>query len=421
MKLRGKVSLKPKLSYTLRSWLPILQADLSSLEETLKEFSKDNPYIEIKSGFEKREKKYTELVYSNKKNSLTDIIESKNTYEKNLEEILQEQIHSSLFPTEKSRTIALKIAENINKEGYFEGDTEKIAKELKTTKEDVEKIRKRFAYLNPPGIGAKDIKESFLFQLEDLDIDGKSYEKVKKIIENLDNLESFKDKKDFQKALSIIKKFKNPPALEFLKDSTEQIVADIFIFIKNKEIEVKLNGEYYPDIIIDIEQEYEQEEFVQKKLKEARNLINALNMRKETLYKLALMIIEYQYDFFFGGEIKPMKLEDIAKELEYNPSTISRAISNKYISCDRGTIPIKNFFARALDDDISNSAVKNYIVEIIKKENKKKPLSDMKIVSMIEEKFGVKIGRRTVAKYRQQLNIAGSSERKKLYELKICC
>ncbi len=421
MKLRSKVSLKPKLSYTLRSWLPILQADLSSLEETLKEFAKENPYVEIKSGFEKNEQKYIDLFYSNKRTSLTDIIENKNTDKKSLEEFLQEQIHPSLFPTEKSQKIAYKIIEWINEEGYFVGDTKKIAKELKVKEDEVEKVRERFSYMEPPGIGAKDIKESFLFQLQDLDIKEELYREVKEIIENLENLEEIKDKSNFQEALKILKKFKNPPAIEFIQEPNPQVVADIFITINNNEIEVKLNGEYYPDIVIDIKDNESQEEFVKQKIKDARNLINALNMRKETLYKLALMIVEYQYDFFLGGDIKPMKLEDIAKELEYNSSTISRAISNKYIACNRGIIPIKRFFTRALDEEVSNSAVKNFIVEIIKNEDRKKPLSDTKIVSMIEEKFKIKIGRRTVAKYRQQLNIEGSSKRKKLYALELEC
>ncbi len=421
MKLRGRVSLKPKLSYTLRSWLPILQADLSSLEETLREFSKENPYIEIKSGFEKTDQKYIDIFYSNKKTSLSEIIENKNTQRKSLEEFLQEQIHPSLFPTEKSRKIAYKIIEWINEEGYFSADTKKLAEELKVKEEEIERVRQRFCYLDPPGIGAKDLKESFLFQLQDLDIEDKLYKRVKELIENLNNPEKFENKKEFQEAIKILKKFKNPPAIEFMRDSDIQVVADIFITVNDNEIEVKLNGDYYPDIVIDVKESELKEEFVKKKIKEARNLVNALNMRKETLYKLALMIVEYQYDFFLGGEIKPMKLEDMAKELEYNPSTISRAISNKYIACDRGVIPIKRFFTRALDEEVSNSAVKNFIMEVIKKEDRKKPLSDSKIVSLIEEKFNIKIGRRTVAKYRQQMNIEGSSKRKKLYALELEC
>lgn len=417
MRLRQDSSSKLKLSYTLRSWLPILQADIESLEEILKSFKENNPYIEVKSGFESREEKYINYLYDNKKSGLGNSIELFNIYEKTLEEFLYEQIVPPLFPTPKSQNIAYKIIENINHEGYYEGDDKKIAAEFGICIKEIEKVRKRFAHLEPGGIGAKDINESFLFQLEDFELENELYETIKELILNLDNLNAFKRVKYFQEALNIIKKFKNPPAVDFLQESGREIIADIFIEISKEGIEVKLNEDYYPEIVIDVDEKEKDKEFVKEKLKEAKNLIDAFHMRKETLYKLALMLIEYQYDFFMGGEIKPMKLSDLAKELDYNPSTISRAISNKYLSCNRGIMPVKSFFTRALDEDISNSSIKNFVTEIIKNENRQKPLSDMKILSMIEKRYGIKIGRRTIAKYRQQLNIAGSSERKKLYEM----
>ena len=185
-----------------------------------------------------------------------------------------------------------------------------------------------------------------------------------------------------------------------------------------KIIEVSLNDAYYPEIVIETDGLDDKEAFVASKIKDAKDLIDALEMRKATLYKIGLMIIEYQYDFFFGGSIKPMKLKDLADDLGRNPSTISRAISGKYLSCSRGVIPLKQFFATAVEEDISNSAIKEYMCEIIKHEDRKKPLSDVKILKMIEDKFGVKMVRRTITKYRKEFNIAGSSERKKLYALK---
>ena len=102
------------------------------------------------------------------------------------------------------------------------------------------------------------------------------------------------------------------------------------------------------------------------------------------------MIVDYQYDFFTGGEMKPMKLKDIAQELGYAPSTISRAISNKYLECSRGVFAIKSFFTTAIDGDVSNASIKDFLLEIIKSENKKKPLSDVKILSMIEKRIWAK-------------------------------
>ncbi len=417
MKLRVSKTQKPKLSQTLRSWLPILQADLQSLEDVLKKYKDENPFLEIISGFEKRDQKIIESFYT--KRSVHSQIEALNIYEKNLEEVLFEQISPPLFPTSKSQKIAYKIIENLNEEGYFIGDLKKISKELEVLPEDIERVRKRFAHLEPPGIGAVDFKEAFLFQLEDFDLEDEVYKKACKIIDNFENINSLRKDENFKKALEIIKKLKHPPAIEYIQnEGLKEKIPDIFIDFTKDGIEVRLNEDFYPTVVIDTKG-LKEDKFVKEKIKEAKGLINALSMRKETLYKVALMIIEYQYDFFTGGEKKPMKLSDLAKELGYNASTISRAISNKYLSCNRGVVSLKSFFTTAIDDDVSNDSVKNLIIEIVKNEDKRKPLSDSKILAIIEEKLKIKLGRRTVAKYRKQLNIAGSSERKKIYSLSL--
>ena len=145
-------------------------------------------------------------------------------------------------------------------------------------------------------------------------------------------------------------------------------------------------------------------------------------MRKATLKKIGLMIVEYQYDYFSGGDIKPMKLKNIAEDLGYNPSTISRAIANKYLECPRGTIALKSFFTASLGADgdgeeVSNAAIKDFISHVIKNENAQKPLSDLKILELAQKEFSVSMVRRTITKYRKALNIGSSSERKRIYEM----
>ncbi|MCI5787190.1 MAG: RNA polymerase factor sigma-54, partial [Helicobacter trogontum] len=157
--------------------------------------------------------------------------------------------------------------------------------------------------------------------------------------------------------------------------------------------------------------------YFKTKLKEARDLVDALDMRKATIRKIGLMIIEYQYDFFMGGEIKPMKLKDLADEFGHSPSTISRAIANKFLECNRGIFPIKSFFTTAVDGDTSNASIKDFLLELIRNEDKKKPLSDIKILELIEKKFELKMVRRTITKYRKQLGILGSSQRKRMYAI----
>ncbi len=403
MKLKTKTT--NKLSTKLISFLPILKASLDELTEKIKEESLNNPLVEVKN---KRV-----VTFTNLKNAITDEIEALSISKKSFYEELVEQIENSpYFPTEKSRFIALLIAEDITPEGYYDGDEEEIAKIAGCSVEKVAQIRDRFRYLSPPGVGAKDMKESFLFQLDSLDIDDGLYGLTKEIIENLENIDKYSARKRFKEAVNIIRQLKVTPTMEY--DVSEEIIPEIIVINDNGNLEIRLNEEYYPEIFI---KECGNDSYSKEKFKEARSLIDALEMRKSTLKKIALMIVELQYEFFQGGIIRPMKIQDIADELEFAPSTISRAISNKYLLCERGIIPLKNFFSTALDEDVSANQIKEEIKSIIKNEDKNKPLSDDKIAKIVNEKYNLKLVRRTITKYREALNIPSSRERKKLYML----
>jgi len=406
MKLKTKVT--NKLSTKLINFLPILKASVDELYEELKEASKDNPFVEIKN------KKF--ITISNLKKAITDEIETLSISKKTLYEDLIEQIeNSNLFPTEKSKSIAYEILKEISIEGFFEGDERKIAKKLKVDLEKVKKIRERFIYLNPSGVGAKDIKECMLFQLYNMQMPEKVFKLAKEMIEDLENIHKYDDAKHYKDAIKIIKQLKVTPAMEYVID--EEIIPEIIILNTENGLEIKLNEEYYPEIVIkecDLT-----DEFCKKKLHEARDLVDALELRKSTLKKIALMIVEFQYDFFVGGVIKPMKIKDLADELDYAPSTISRAISNKYLLCNKGIIPIKSFFSTALDEDISAMQIKEEIKEIIKNEDKNNPLSDDKITEIINKKYNLNLVRRTISKYRDALEIPTSRERKKLYKINL--
>lgn len=422
IKLSPTQSVKTKLSATLKSWLPILQCSGDDLEETLQDFVKDNPYVEIRNpSFQDFNSRNTQYRGIKKNKGEPEGFENFCLYEEGIYEILSSQISPPLFPTPLSQNIAHEIIQDLNDEGYFDGDIQEIASRLGCHESDVEKIRQRFAFLEPRGIGAKDVIESFFFQLEHSDLKDDDYELAYKILKDLANHFKYKHCTNYSEVMKVIKTFKNPPALQYLAKE-QYIKPDIFVFFENGEIEVRLNMDANPSIQIQRDEEIShiaQEQFVKTKLKEARLLVDALEMRQATLRKIGLMIVEYQYDFFAGGEIKPMKLKDLADEFGHAPSTISRAIANKYLECDRGIFPIKSFFSAALDDDVSNSSIKDFIHDLVKNEDRKKPLSDNKILQLIEEKFGIKIVRRTITKYRQKLNIASSSERKRLYEMSV--
>ena len=430
-KLRGNLQVKTRLSTTLKSWLPILQSGVTELEETLNAIADENPYASVQS--QMTQSLNAKTPKRNKAQSggvSNERFEQNHISEQSLYEVLESQIDSKLFPTSISQSIAFKILENINDEGYLDVAVAELALEMGVSEGEFERVRQRFAYLEPYGVGARDVLESFLFQLNNTDLEGESYELATKVIKDLHNHSKYKNHKDYNLVMKTIKSFKNPPAIEFSPREAE-IIPDIFIFerlksdsLKNTtyELEVAINDAYYPKIVVEENLKLKDKqgaEFLKTKLKEAKDLVDALDMRKATILKIAIALRENQYDFFMGGEIRPMKLKDIAQDLGYAPSTISRAIANKYLECDRGIFPIKSFFTAAIDGDTSNASIKDFILNLVKNEDRKKPLSDLKILKIVEEKFELKMVRRTITKYRQQLNIASSSERKRLYEMSV--
>ena len=417
--LRQNTQVKGKLSNTLKNWLPILQSNILEIEETINDYALENPLIHIQSqitsDFSSKLKKSPSK--NPVKNSISDKIESLSIQQKGLYQILEEQIIPPLFPTQISQDIAMDIIDNINEDGYFDADLNECSKRLSISAEEYDRIRQRFAYLEPHGIGAKNMQECLLFHLfGSEDISDELYDLTSEIIKNLDSHTHYKTHPLYNQSLALIKSFQIPPSLAYQEEDT-CVIPDIFILKDGNEISVSLNDDYYPQITINTDFAHQDQSYLKTKIKEAKDLTDALDMRKQTLRKIGLMIVEYQYDFFMGGEIKPMKLKDLAEELSHSPSTISRAISNKFLECNRGIFPIKNFFTTAIDGDTSNASIKDFINDLIKNENKNKPLSDLKILELIEEKFQIKMVRRTITKYRKQLNIGSSSERKRNYQM----
>ncbi len=416
LRVKTGVEVKNKLSQTLRNWLPILHSSLVELEEAIAPFVDDNPLIEVESGFEESlETQFPKRIpFALPGFAGMESFGSFPTERKGLYDVLSEQVDAPLFPTPRSQRVARHVIENLDEGGYYEGDSEAFCAECAMTPEEFEAIRLRFVHVEPSGIGARDVAESFLFQLESSAISEEGYALARDMIGSLGELGRFRKAKGFAEAMRVIGSFTNPPAIEYWEEPPP-IVPDLLIIYDREEgIEVKLNDRYYPAITID--NGYGSDHpYVREKLKNAKNLVDALEMRKATLYKVGLMIVEYQYDFFTGGAIKPLTLKTLADEFGHNPSTISRAIANKYIACDRGVYPMKDFFTTAIDEEVSNAAIKEFVSELIKNESRKKPLSDMKLLDLVQKEFGITMVRRTIAKYRKQLNIPGSSERRQLY------
>ncbi len=401
---------KQNLNLSLKLWLPMLQTSIQDLESYLTNLSYENPFLEVTKSKD---------FYSNFTSNGTsgEFIESLAFYSNSLNDKISEQIENeTLFPTPNSKKVALEILCDIDENGYFDGDIEKIAITCNVYKEYVESIRQRFARLEPSGIGARDLQESFLFQLDSFDrkIDDELYNFTKKIIKDIAHVDKYASHHRFNDAKDIIKYFNNPPAIDYINDNV-QVIPDFFVEI-NEDIEIKINNAYYPDIKVK-NPFITKNENIKEKLKEAKDLVNLLNLRKSTLYKIVLIIVEKQISFFVGGELRPFSMQEIAAELGFAESTISRAVSNKYIECNLGIFPLKFFFTNAVDKDLSSSQIKSYIKSLVDYEDKEIPLTDEAILEFIETKFGLKMVRRTITKYRKILDIPSSKERKKLYKV----
>lgn len=404
--LSTSLAQKQSLSLSLKMWLPLLQSSLQDLESHLRNISYENPFLDVK-----KPKEFSKALMGNSGEFIESLTLSKESF---YEKVLK-QLTPPLFPTPRSQKVAYEILCDINEQGYFDGDVEQIAIKCSVYKEYVEQIRQRFARLSPAGIGSLDVAESFLFQLDSFDakMDDELYQFIKRAIKDITHLDKYATHHLFEEAKNIIKHFNNPPAVKFMSDEV-QIIPDFYVNV-DEDIDIKINSAYYPDIKVKNTFSSKNDD-AKVKLKEARDLVNLLDLRKSTLYKIVLIIVEKQLSFFVGGELKPYSMQELASELGFAESTISRAVANKYIECSLGVYPLKHFFTNALNNkDLSSSQIKNYIKSLIDNENKEAPLTDKDIVQMIEKKFNLTLVRRTITKYRKLLEVPSSKERKKLY------
>lgn len=359
--------------------------------------------------------------------------------------------------SEHEESIGKQLIGSIEADGYIRRELEAIVNDLafsqgiETTLEEVEKILKKIQSFDPPGIAARNLQECLLLQLERMDnghdIDVAVAKQI--LTECFDEF----TKKHYQK----IQKKLGTEDEEFVRDAVELIVRlnpkpgsgsstgmvknqvvipDYILTNNNGKLELALNSRNAPELRIsrsytEMFKAYDKGDKKDKKLKEAvtfvkqkldaaKWFIDAIKQRQQTLLKTMKAIIDFQYDFFLEGDetkLKPMILKDIAQMINMDISTVSRVASSKYVQTDFGIYPLKYFFSEGITTDtgeeVSSREVKKIIQDIIDAEDKAKPLSDDKLEKILNEK-GYNIARRTVAKYREQLNIPVARLRKEL-------
>ncbi|MFC4782168.1 RNA polymerase factor sigma-54 [Eubacterium multiforme] len=459
MKMEYSINLtqeqKLVMTQEMQMSIKMLQMSVNDLREYIDKEYEENPILDIKdNGQEKSsitEEKvmdkydYKEMIkyfefdnygaqsygsYDDDEVSPFNFISEK----KSLKEYLHEQL-LEISIDKYIKEIGDYIIENLDHRGYLECNLTDICEELNITLEKGEEVLKIVQDLEPYGIGARNIKECLLIQLDKLALDD---DIMVEIVKN--HLEDIADNKYVQlgKALNIspreaqrygdvIKKLEPKPSRGFYTgDEVKFIIPDAaireidgeFIIIMNDSVLPRLSINKTYKQVINKDDNSKDSEYVKEKLNKAIFLIKSIEQRRSTLYRVLEKIIERQKEYLKKGNnyLKPMTLKEIAKELEVHESTVSRAIKDKYILLDRGTVRIKNLFTTSVstaNEDLGVIKIKNRIKELFDSEDKKKPYSDQFIADKLKEEE-MNISRRTVAKYREELGIKSSSKRKRL-------
>lgn len=334
------------------------------------------------------------------------------------------------------RTIGKYIIESLDDNGYMTLTVEEIARALNVTEEKVNTVLSAIQGFDPAGVAAKDLKECLLIQLENRN---EADETVKRVINGyLEDIAANRlatiakelgiTVQEVQEISDLIRSLEPKPGRQFASQvTTRYIVPDIIVEKVNGEYVVTVNesstpklmvSSYYEKVLQESHNDPNLTKFLSGRLNSAIWLIRSIEQRKQTIYNVVSAVVKYQQEFFDKGSkyLKTLTLKQIAEEVGIHESTVSRSINGKYMQSPRGVYEIKYFFTSGVTgnqgEGISSQSIKTFIKEIVSGEDSKAPYSDQDMVRLLGEK-GIEISRRTVAKYRDELNILSSSKRKR--------
>jgi RNA polymerase sigma-54 factor len=344
--------------------------------------------------------------------------------------------HSELEPEEWD--IALFIAGNLNRYGFLECSLEEVMEATKCDHDSAEYILEVIQDLDPPGIAARDVSESLFLQLERMGLEDSLAAEIVKENLNLMQTRNYKaicqatgrKRNEVIKAIEFITSELTPyPGLPYSNETTNYVVPDVYVRKIDGDFVIHLNEEDIPNLKLSSQlQELLQAEedtiekkskaYIREKLKDAGWFIKSLHQRQRTIYKVMDSILKFQHDFFEYGptRLRPLILRDVAEDIEMHESTISRVTSNKYVHTPLGIYELKYFFSTAIprqgEEALAAESIRERIRKMIQEEDPFKPLSDNSISLKLAEN-NIKIARRTVAKYREQLKILPVKHRRK--------
>lgn len=438
----------------LRQAIQLLQFNSLELHEYLKQQIEENPMLDPVNSGEEHEniddynkdreeidwkdyiEKYDDVSYRQQRDKNVKEYSYENfiSYSPTLKENLLFQLNISDID-ELEMKIGKILIENIDENGYLITNLEQVSMDLGVDIEEVEKVLSIIQTFEPLGVGAQSLKECLLIQIrEDKNknpltetviencLEDIAYNRIAKISRGF-NI----DLKEVQDICDYIRTLEPKPGRGFnancdqvkyiTPDATIECIDGEYIILLNDITGPRLNINNFYREMIRQGNDQKATEFLSEKLNSAMWIIRSIEQRRMTIYSVVESILKFQIDFFKIGEkgLKPLTLKEVADDIDMHESTVSRATNGKYVQTPRGLFELKYFFSSGLtsnDGDISSTSIKALIKDIIDGENTKKPYSDQKISNILKEK-GVSISRRTVAKYRDELEIPSSSIRKR--------
>jgi RNA polymerase sigma-54 factor len=351
-----------------------------------------------------------------------------------LQQHLMGQLNQNVLNGDDRKTAELIIG-NIDDNGFLQTTPEEMALNTGIPKEDFEHMLTLIQSFHPPGVGARDLRECLLIQLKR---EGKQNSLEYKIIsEHMQDLGKRRfpeiarrvgvNVEQVQKCANSIAQLDPRPGAIFAQAPQNYVLPDVTVEKVNGNYQVILNGEQIPhlrisntykDIMAQDGNGSEVKDYIRDKIRSGKFLIKSIHQRQQTISNIAHQIVQRQHEFFERGSsyLKPMTMVQIADAVGVHETTVSRAISGKYMSTPQGVFEMKYFFTpgyqTATGESMSNTSVKEAILDLVKNEDGNAPLSDKEIVEILSKR-GIPIARRTVAKYRTELNILPSNMRRK--------
>lgn len=443
-RLEQRIELRLKLLPQFWQLLHLLQLPITQLKEKLEQEFEQNPLLELEEEETKtsipQEEEFEfeeENIWWQRKEKFTSdderrriYLESLVTKPETLQEHLIKQLHLQNLD-KKFYSLGEEIIGNIDEDGYLRTDLKEISKKFNVSLKKVEKILNLIQEFDPFGVGARDLKECLVIQLKLRGMPDKVFEEIiEKFLPELANHDYEKIEKnlkisdqEMKKFLEILKTLDPKPGRNYAQVFPSYAIPEIFLEIdregnyrlriNEKDIpKIRINKKYL-QLIKDLNTPEETKKYLQEKMKSARELISALEQRNQTIVKIANFLIQYQKDFFSKGKagLRPLTLSKVSEATGLDKSTISRAISGKYMETPNGIIELRELFSSQVKG-ISSEAIKEKIKEITAQEDPKKPLSDGKISEILKQD-GIKVARRTIAKYREELKILSTKLRRR--------